>query len=368
MNDNPQQHWEHYCTGELSALRPLLQRHGYSLSEEQPHLKGERFLQQAVTTKSGKKLILYGNLADGSRVVIKATRERAGIAELVHERSCRKLLESIDFAADIFHTPREIAWIEEDGFVISIQEYIDQPLPFIERPLQEQFMYALAAFKAQEGAHATTFKHRRLIRTAYELRGARQYERNAADFLRHVRELATDDLALHELLARTNAILSAETVRIEQYCGFLTHTDFVPHNIRIDADGTMYLLDHSSLAFGNKYEGWARFLNFMTLYNPPLAQALTAYVRDNRSEEESQALWLMRLYRLSEIIFYYVKASRGSTGDLEKLNRARIGFWSTVLTCVLLRQDVPHNVITEYQTLRDSLRSPEEKERQKGLH
>jgi hypothetical protein len=229
-------------------------------------------------------------------------------------------------------------------------------------------MYALAAFKAQEGAHATTFKHRRLIRTAYELRGARQYERNAADFLRHVRELATDDLALHELLARTNAILSAETVRIEQYCGFLTHTDFVPHNIRIDADGTMYLLDHSSLAFGNKYEGWARFLNFMTLYNPPLAQALTAYVRDNRSEEESQALWLMRLYRLSEIIFYYVKASRGSTGDLEKLNRARIGFWSTVLTCVLLRQDVPHNVITEYQTLRDSLRSPEEKERQKGLH
>ena len=48
----------------------------------------------------------------------------------------------------------------------------------------------------------------------------------------------------------------------------------------------MYLLDHSSLRFGNKYEGWARFRNFTTFYNRPLEEALLLYMRNNRAEEK----------------------------------------------------------------------------------
>ena len=154
---------------------------------------------------------------------------------------------------------------------------------------------------------------------------------------------------------------------IEQYSGFLTHTDFVPHNIRIH-DDTIYLLDHSSLTFGNKYEGWARFVNFMTLYNPMLENALVTYVKENRTPEESVSLRMMRIYRLGEIIWYYVQTLEKSTGDLHTLNTARITFWSTVLTHILKDERIPESIITEYKKTRDSLRSDDEKKRQQGLH
>ena len=72
---------------------------------------------------------------------------------------------------------------------------------------------------------------------------------------------------------------------IERYSGFLTHNDFVPHNLRVSGK-EVYLLDYSSMLFGNKYESWARFLNFMIHHNRPLELALANYVRTNRGEEE----------------------------------------------------------------------------------
>jgi len=122
------------------------------------------------------------------------------------------------------------------------------------------------------------------------------------------------------------------------------------------------------LRFGNKYESWARFINFMTLYNQPLEQVLLDYVKDNRGQSEYLTLRLMRVFRLVEIIWYYASTLANAVGNLHTLNQKRIIFWTKVLESVLADQPVNRNIVEEYQRIRDSLRSPEEKERQKKLH
>lgn len=358
--------WDAYTARELAAVMILLQKHGYRIDEDQPHIGGERFLMQAVTTHSGKKLILLGTRENGQRVVIKATRDPLGIKELEHERACRNTLPHIDFAGDVFHTPQELLWEREDNFVVTAQEYIDQTQSFLERPLVEQFDFVLRAFRAQESAHATTAKHYRLIQTVFGVRTAATYLDFFDTFCTYVKSQLHDRPQLHVLLQEARDELHTHARRIEQYTGFLTHTDFVPHNFRIK-DNTMYLLDHSSLTFGNKHEGWARFTNFAALHNPPLQKGIEQYVRDNRSPEEQKSLHLMRIYRLGEIIRYYASTLEKSSGDLHTLNSTRVDFWTQMLRCVLQNSEVPEEVITEYTRTRDSLRSVDEKKRQVGL-
>jgi len=353
MQSNAHHTWTAYLKSELAAVTPLLHSLGFALDPQQKHLGGERYLMQAVTTHSGKKLILTGTRnKDGMRVVIKATRDQGGARELRHERECRRVLHEIRFAYRAFHSPKEVLFIEKGGFTISIQAFLEQECSFLERPLKEQFNYALAAFKAQESAHATTHAHFRLVKRTFGTIDAKGYL---------------------ELFARfgapkeSSAFLEKHAETIEQYCGFLTHTDFVPHNFRIK-EGTMFLLDHSSLRFGNKYEGWARFLNFMSLYNPALEKALIEYVQENRAPEELLSLRLMRVYRLGEIVHYYRRTLEQSTGDLLLLNKARVEFWSAVLEYQLKDAPLPSSLREEYMRTRDSLRSEEEKARQIGLH
>ncbi|MDP2812409.1 MAG: hypothetical protein Q8O32_01825, partial [bacterium] len=149
--------------------------------------------------------------------------------------------------------------------------------------------------------------------------------------------------------------------------GFLTHWDFVPHNIRVKGND-IYLLDHSSIRFGNKYEGWARFINFMTLYNPELADDLLFYVQKNRPVSEYLSLRAMRVYRLAEIIWHYANTLDLALGDLKILNQARIDFWLKVLSVVLGNKYLDAKVVDDYRKKRDSLRSQSEKDRQKNLH
>jgi hypothetical protein len=366
-NENTKKEWEQYREEELARVTPLLSELGYELAAEQPHLYGERFLMQNVTTASGRKLILLGSRTeDGARVVIKATSDEHGMRELAHERTCRDVLQTIKFAYRIFATPEELLYTKKRGTTISIQRFIPQDAAFLERALSEQFTYALDAFKAQESAHAATYEQANLVEKTFGNMDAKRYlaafARFRFDILAHV-----DDERVKDTLARAEEYLAAHERTIEQYCGFLTHTDFVPHNFRI-ADGRIYLLDNSSLRFGNKYEGWARFLNFMTLYNRGLEIALLTYVRENRTKEESLSLSLMRVYRLGEIISYYVKNTELSSGDLKTLNNARIYLWANVLEATLRGQQVSDDIIDTYTKLRDSLRSEDEKRRQKDLH
>lgn len=364
---NEKQKWEEYTERELSSILPILSRLGFEIEKEQPHIVGERYLMQAVTTTSGKKLILLGKRkSDGKRVVIKATSDKNGMYELEHERICRDVLQKINFAYKTFLSPEEILFAKTGGYIISIQEFIEQEKTFLERTLKEQFSLALKAFEAQEGAHATAYGHTRLIKNTFGSINAEEYLRSFAEFRKNIlNSKRNDDLKL--LLEESEVELNEKMEIIEQYSGFLTHTDFVPHNIRVVGEN-IYLLDHSSIRFGNKYEGWARFCNFMALYNPPLEKALVKYVADNRTEEESISLRLMRIYRLGEIIWYYTSALDKSYGNLFALNKKRVELWSKMLENLLSENSLPESFIEDYKKIRDSLRSEDENKRQIGLH
>jgi hypothetical protein len=201
----------------------------------------------------------------------------------------------------------------------------------------------------------------------FQVRSADEYLTTFTNFIKKMESHTALSDTVQKNLRAAEALLQKNKNTIEQYCGFLTHTDFVPHNVRIRNRG-MYLLDYSALIFGNKYEGWARFLNFMTLYNQPLEQALITYIQKNRTPEESLSLQMMRIYRLGEILWYYAKTLERSSGDLLLLNAARVHFWGDVLSYVLKNEMVPESLVVEYQKTRDGLRSEEEKERQKELH
>ncbi len=351
---------------EVTNITVLLREHGYTLAAEQPHLLGERYLMQAVTTVGGFKYILKGTTTGGEPVIIKVSRDAVGRAEIEHERLCRSLINTLEFAYDVFAAPTEVAHFTTGIYLINIQAYIPQTISFLERPLLEQFNFALAAFKAQEGARATTGEHTTLISRTFG------YKR-APDYLTLLREfivvVSTQNSAAFALPEMTTALreLEQNQITIEQYGGFLTHTDFVPHNFRIHNDH-LYLLDFSAIRFGNKHEGWARFLNFMTLYEPQLEHHLITYINQNRAPEERRSLQLMRLFRLCELITYYTKTLDRSEGDLLSLNEVRITYWHEVLKAELDNKRVSPTITSMYKTRRDELRSESEKIRQHGLH
>lgn len=366
MKDQPTQStWRTYLADELPIVTQLVAALGYELEEDQPHLKGERFLMQAMTTAGGKKMILLGKKG-GEKVVIKATNDTTGKEELRHERLCRKSLHQINFAYEVFHSPLELHFIEREGYIVSIHEFIDQPSSFLERSIQEQFQFSLNAFKNQERARATTKKHFQSIVHLFGNRTSSDYLHLFSAFQTFLENERVPEEILENIQV-ANMKLHSQQERIEQYCGFLTHTDFVPHNFRIK-DGVLYLLDFSSLRFGNKHESWARFLNFMTLYNPELERLLIQYMEDNRSPEERESLQLLRLFRLGEIISYYTKTLQSSSEQLLELNQQRVHFWNDVLSAELTNQRVDRSIVETYKQNRDSLRSQEEKERQVGLH
>ncbi len=360
--------WKEYRDSEIALVTPFLLGLGFELEENQPHVQGERFLMHAVTTTSGRKLILLGReKKTGRRVVIKVTSDSNGIKEIQHERQCRQVLKDIRFAHSIFSTPHELLYTKNGSQVISIQEFIEQESSFLDRPITEQFSFALSAFKAQEGAHATTAGHIALIQKNFQTTDSRRYLQEFSQFKNNCTGENCADERLASLFAEAEEKLSKNAETIEQYCGFLTHVDFVPHNFRI-RENTIFLLDHSSLRFGNKYEGWARFLNFMTLYGPELEEAFVGYVKNNRTPEELLSLQLMRIFRLGEIIWYYTNTLSKVSGDLLNLNKARVEFWTSVLESTLRQEALPTAIREEYKQKRESLRSEDEKRRQEGLH
>lgn len=362
-----EQDWKKYLENELPVISRLLLPHHITLLPDQPHVKGERFLIQALTTIGGKKLILLGtNTKTNRKVVIKATNDYQGKEELKHERKCRSLLHTMKFSYENFHSPKELLFIETEGYVLYVGDFIEQSCSFLERPLSEQFDFSLRALKAQEQTRATTAKHIREVKNVFGTRTSEDYLMMVRGFLRKIAESGEFDEA-YSLVKKIQLELELNQERIEQYCGFLTHTDFVPHNFRIN-NNTLYLLDFSSLRFGNKHESWARFLNFMTLYNPELELHLSKYVKENRSVEEKESLHLMRLFRLTELIAYYVGTLDRSADTLRELNTTRVRFWTAVLQAELTNTTVSSDIVEKYKATRDLLRSTDEKQRQIGLH
>jgi hypothetical protein len=368
MTNSLQTEWNSYVEHELRVLTPLLLNLGFELEAEQPHVLGERFLIRAATTHSGKKLILLGaRRSDGRRVVIKTSSDKEGVREIEHEELCRDMLDYIPFAYEAFLTPEEILNVTVDGRRISIQAFIEQERPYALRSIEEQFTIALAAFKAQERVRATTLSHFSKVASVF---GVRDVESYLATFNTFVEKITTypdthEDIKMD--MRTASSYLRENKTIIDQYSGFLTHTDFVPHNFRLAGDD-LYLLDHSALRFGNKYEGWARFLNYMSLYNPCLERALMKYVGDNRTKGEVLSLKLMRLYRLGEIIWYYMDKAEKSEEKLRELNRARVTFWGSLLHATLRDKTLTEQQILAYQKTRDALRSSDEITRQNKIY
>lgn len=364
-----QQTWETYRARELERVKTWLEKLGFVLEEEQPHIGGERFLMTGARDVGGGgyKLVLLGRrVSDQARVIIKISSDKEGIREIKTERRAREILRTITFAYEKLHAPAELLYITGGTHTLSVTGHLPQDQTFLSRPLKEQLLLALQALKAQESVHATTSSHMKVIRKAFGVSSAPDYLESFTAF----RIQATKDVpdpALAASFARAARVLETERDTIDQYCDFLTHADFVPHNLRVH-EGNVYLLDAASLHFGNKYESWARFLNFMVLYNRDLERALLQYLRDNRTPEELASVRLMRIYKLGTLLAYYARTLSQTSGELHTLNQKRIDLWRTVLDHLLDNREVPQEVITHYQEERDTLRSAEEKKRQEALH
>ena len=353
--------WETYKEHELTRARERLASLGYALDDAQPHLAGERFLL------SGRKLVLVGTRAeDGARVIIKVSSNATGAREIVHEHRLRTTLPTLPFSYRAFPAPEELLYEEKNGLTLAITAFIPEEKGFLEHDLREEFRLALDALKLQESVHAVAYGHTRAIRKVFGMMHAGDYTTAFACFAKEAREACPEDPALDKVFSRAAAFMTEHEATIEQYGDFLTHDDFVPHNLRV-AGGTVYLLDYAALHFGNKYESWARFINFMVLYDRPLERALLEYVRRNRTPEEYLALRLMRVYKLGFLLKFYAQSAEKTEGDVAALARARIAFWTKVLDGVLDDSEVSDEVVRAYERERDSLRSEEEKARQRTL-
>jgi len=369
-NTNAEKNWRTYRERELASVTPILQKLGFRLDEVQVHTGGERFLMvgERDVGGGGYKLVLLGTRTkDGKRVVIKVSSDGNGIREIETERDSRETLRTLTFSYRPFQAPEEVLYTMHAPYRIFITEYIEQERPFLARPIEEQFALALDTFKAQESVHATTSSHARVIRHTFGIWRAREYLASLDKFIAGATRADAANTNLRTVLARAREYLIERQHLIEQYSGFLTHADFVPHNLRVQS-GKVYLLDSASLHFGNKYESWARFLNFMVLYNRPLEEALAEYVANNRTPEESEALRLMRIYKLGTLLEYYAGTLSKTEGALRELNEKRMIFWLEVLTSLLDGNRLPDEHIATYRKERDALRSDEEKKRQEALH
>lgn len=355
MPANAREEWRERVARELADIEPLARGLGYSLEEEQPHTEGERYLMKS------SKFVLVGRDAARGRVIIKASRNPEGIAEMAHEKEVRDALRGLSFAQDTLLVPRELLWGERGGYRFFVTEFIEQDRVFVLRSLEEQFFLALRAFEAQEAFHATTRGHVREIARVFDVYAADTYLQKFDGFARAVG--AGGGARALTALARAGEFLAEHKTVIERYNNYLTHNDFVPHNLRVRGR-ELFALDYAELWFGNKYEGWARFINYMEVHNPPLARLLVEFIKTNRPAEYL-CLRLMRAYKLGRVLEYHAGVLEKADGPLRELAQERVALWTAVLEHVLEDTPVPEELVGAYRAKRDMLRSEDEKKRQR---
>jgi hypothetical protein len=351
--------WEEYRDRDLSLAKPVLEALGVTLQAEQVHIGGERYLM------TGYKLVLVGTMK-GAKAVIKVSSHTDGKHEISEERRIATILQNLPFSYRPILLPNELAYTETDGVLVRVVAWIEQDKHFLAYPIKDQFFLALRAFDVQESTHATAASHARSVARAIATMRSREYQQALAEHRMNCMKFRPDDTRLHGALLRAEEFMNAARVTVDRYGGFLTHNDFVPHNFRI-VEGRIYLLDHTSLLFGSKYESWARFLNFMTHHNLELDKLLGNYVRENRGEDEYLCLRVMRAYNCAILLDYYTGAAHRTEGDLRELTEVRIAFFTTLLEHVLEDKEFPGSELYAFVRARDRLRSPEEKARQKVI-
>lgn len=353
-----EQVWEKETEQNLKIIGDLLQSIGFSLDKEQPHISGERFLM------TRNKLVLVGKMeSSGEKVIIKISNHLDGRKEIRQEKRARDLLLYLSFSDDTILFPQEIYFGIIKSYLVWICKFIPQNKVFVAHTLEEQFFIILRTFETQEAFHATTFEHQKNIKSVFETFLAEDYLKDFRNF-KNIISQNYEDAALNKTLSEAEKILSENKALINDYCNYLAHTDFVPHNFRIE-ECFVYILDCSAIRFGNKYEGWARFLNYMAIHNPELEHILSEYILKNRGGEEYENLQFMRIYKIGFLLKYYAESLKKTNGDLHDLTEKRIVFWHKVLDAVMKNQFVSRETIDQYKKERDGLRSEQEKKRQK---
>lgn len=354
--------WDRYQEQELARFEPLFVRLGITPDMKQPHVGGERYLM------SGKKLVLTGTQsADGRRVVMKISSDPEGRGEIRYEQAAHNLLQTLAFANDTLLSPDELFFEDAEHGTILVTAFIEQPSVFFARPLQEQFFLALRVLEAQEGFHAVTYEHEKQVQKTFPVLRSSKYIGEFGEFSDAIEGNQPDNAQLHALLKQSLAFLYENMDTIDRYAPHLTHTDLAPHNMRVSGRG-IFLLDYASFHFGNKYEGWARFLNYMLIHNPELEKLLADYVRTNRGADEYLSLRLMRVYKIGFLLDYYARSLAHTTGDLHSLTEARIAFWTGALEAILADKSLARSLVDAYTQTRNTLRTKEETARQKEFN
>ncbi|MFM2374313.1 MAG: hypothetical protein RLZZ234_308 [Candidatus Parcubacteria bacterium] len=345
------------------AMKPLLTETivstvaslGYILDAEQLHIGGERALMSA------HKLVLTGSTQkDNERVVIKVSLDTLGAQDITREHAVRELLQGVRFALRNLAFPQELFFGMRGGYTISVTEFIVQERVFVDYPLREQFFMILKLFEAQEEFHATTYEHTKTLRGTVPVWDAEEYCADA----QHIKEMVASLFPTCTAVSRLVELLDTSRTHIDQFSGFLDHTDLVPHNFRVK-EGSLFALDQVAIRFGNKYEMWARFINYMLIHNPELADLLVRYVEEKRGKDDATMLRIMRCYKAGVLLRYYAETTEKSTGDMHELSKARFLFWDQVLTHLLNEEPIPREMVQRYIHTRDTLRSDDEKKRQR---
>lgn len=340
----------------IKDMQSIADQHGVLLDTEQLHIGGERAVM------SPHKYVLTGHTVnDNTRVVFKCAKHKSGVAEMKAEHTIRNGLADMPFAEQDLLLPKELFFGLTDGSTISITEFIEQTKVMFDYSLAEQFFMVLQGLEAQESFHATTREHRNQVTGLFPTFSPQKYIQTFKEFSHNV---TTEIPNLTELLSEAKLALETNTNILNTFDGYLMHSDFVPHNFRIKKK-QLVLLDSSSFHFGNKYESWARLINFMEIHNPKLVPLLLNYIRNDRGENEYKDLQLMRIYKIGFLLNFYVNSLAKTDGNFHELTKVRITFWTATLKAVL--SDTPVNMkdhIT-YVTSRDRLRTNTEKKRQR---
>jgi hypothetical protein len=347
---------------EIATISALLEPFGFLLDEQQPYVSGERYLM------AGGKMVLAGaEKKSGTKVIIKTSKNPDGKKEIESEKRSRDLMRSLSFADKKILIPEELYYGTQGEYIFFIMRFIPQEKVFVAHSLEEQFFIALSAFEAQESFHATTYEHLRAVKEVFPVLSSAEYLRDFERLKNSIFHLHPDE-STHAVLEQIEKFLTENRITIDRYASYLTHTDFVPHNFRI-FEHVLYMLDcvpnYATIHFGNKYEGWARFLNYMMLHNPELEQLLITYIRANRGEDEYLSLRLMRAYKITFLLEYYARSLAKTADDLHTLTLARLTFWREALTAILEDRPLSKEVTEQYVMTRNTLRSEEEKARQR---
>lgn len=346
----------------VSELKTLAikQQINLELENDQPNIKGERFLM------SGKKVVLIGRY-NNMRAVIKYSNDKDGIAEMKSERENKKKFLNLDFIKSKFSFPPELFWYNSGGKAILISEFIEQGASFISMPNSAQFKIIIKLLESLEGVYIITSSHLKQVNKLKDTKNISDYINQYDTWMNTVKSLRGSDKELMNLLQIGKDKLAANYENLRMTSNYLTHTDLVPHNFRY-RDGEIYFLDHTSLTFGNKYENWARMINFMSIYNRELESNLVEYIKRNRRGEEYKAFRAIRYYKLLQLIEYNAKSYEKSEGDLKKLCESRIKLFKRIFAATLNDTQLSLEHHTEFIKDLESYRAKDEIERQKSIY